>query len=96
MAISGSDKVCEFHDDTRRVLVKLSTSSEWLVRLLGASLAMGIPLLLTMTVTFMIYVSKLETRVVSLEKADRDILTTLQQIKNQRNMDHARSGFKFQ
>jgi len=89
-------ETCAYHDDTQKVLVELNTSSKWLVKLLAAAIVMGVPAILSMAVTFFIYVSKLETRVVTLEKTDMAILETMQQIKNQRNMDHKHSGFQMQ
>lgn len=90
------DKICGYHDETQRLLTELSTSSRWLVRLIGASIALGFPLLATLAVSFLVYASKLETRVTTLERVDQEVWKTIGQIKNQRNMDHASSGFRLQ
>lgn len=84
--------VCGYHDQAQRVLAELNTSSKWLVRLMATAIVMGVPV----AISFFVYLSKLETRVVTLERSDIDIMDNIKQIKNQRNMDHKHSGFQLQ
>jgi len=82
------DGTCAYHDDTRILLAELNTSSKWLVRLIGGAILLVFPVMISIVV----YMSKLETRVYSLETNARtytqELAAAVTQIKNQRNMDH--------